>query len=248
MPALSLPLRRRGDIEMRRSFGRVIALVIFATCAAASPGMAARAPAAPATSFKDVASFPAPAPVIAPDYSIGAQDTLEITVYQVADLSKTVKVESGGTIALPLIGQVMASGRTVQQLSDDIAAQFGSKYLKDPLVTVTVKESSSQRVTVDGAVIQPGVYPISGNTTLMQAIALARGPTNLADLKQVAVFRSTGGKRTEALFDLSSIRSGKTADPAILADDVIIVEQSGGKIFLRNLGMAVPFLQLLRPY
>ena len=233
---------------MKSSFGRVIALSIFATCAAASSGLAARAPAAPAASFKDVPSAPAPAPIIADDYSIGAQDTLEVTVYQVEDLSKTVKVESGGTIAFPLIGQVMASGRTAQQLADDIATQLSDKYLKDPQVTVTVKESTSQRVTVDGAVTQPGVYPISGNTTLMQAIALAHGPTELADLKQVAVFRSTGGKRMGALFDLSSIRSGEMADPAVLADDVIIVEQSGRKMFLRNLGMAIPFLQILRPY
>src|SRR5688572_19240785 len=118
MPALSLPLRRRRDIEMKSSLARVIALSFFATCAASS-GVAARAPAAPPASFKDVPSAPAPAQIIADDYSIGAQDTLEVTVYQVEDLSKTVKVESGGTIAFPLIGQVMASGRTAQQLSDD---------------------------------------------------------------------------------------------------------------------------------
>jgi polysaccharide export outer membrane protein len=225
----------------------LIALALLSSWTATTPSVAAPAPATPATAFKDVAS-PAQSQVIPDDYSIGSQDTLEVSVFQVEDLSKTVQVENGGTIALPLIGQVMASGRTPKQLSDDIAVELGKKYLRDPLVTVTVTESASQRVTVDGAVIQPGVYPISGKTTLMQAIALAQGPTEIADLKQIAVFRNTAGQRTGAVFDLASIRSGKVVDPAILANDVIIVEASRGRKFLRSLSNVIPLLQLLRPY
>ena len=73
------------------------------------------------------------------DYRIGPQDTLEIAVFQVPDLSKTIRVDSGGTILLPLIGQMTASGRTSKQLSDELANEFGKRYMNDPLVTVTVR-------------------------------------------------------------------------------------------------------------
>jgi polysaccharide export outer membrane protein len=233
---------------MKSNLAALAAFAVIVNCLAISPSFAANAPATAPAVFKDVPSAPGPSTVVQDDYGIGPQDTLEITVFQVEDLSRTVRVESNGTILLPLIGQMTASGRTPKQLSDEIAAALGRNYMKEPLVTVTVKESSSRRVTVDGAVIQPGIYPISGNTTLMQAIALARGPSDLADLGQVAIFRNNGAQRTAAMFDLSSIRTGKMADPAVLANDVIVVETSGGRRFLHNLGNVVPLLQLLRPF
>ena len=178
------------------------------------------------------------------DYRIGPHHTLDIAVFQVEDLSKSVRVDNGGTILLPLIGQMTASGRTSKQLSDELAAEFGKKYMNDPLVTVTVKESAGQRVTVDDAVIQPGIYPMSGETSLMQALALAQGPAELADLHHVAIFRNSGAQRTQAVFDLAAIRAGEAADPRILANDIVIVETSGGRKFLRGLRNALPFLQL----
>jgi len=224
----------------------VVALVV-----PISSSFAARAPAKPpSTEFHAVASAPGPSAIVPlADYKIGPQDTLVVDVFQVPDLSKIVQVETSGTILLPLIGQVMATGRTPKELSDDIAAQLGKDYVKDPLVTVTVKESSSQKVTIDGAVVQPGIYPIAGNTTLMQAVALAKGPDpNLANTRQVAIFRNAGNQRTAAVFDLSAIRSGKSADPPVYANDVIVVETSGGRRFLRDLGNVVPFFALFRPY
>jgi len=201
--------------------------------------------AAPSSSFNEVSSGTVRSSLVPDDYKIGPQDTLEVAVFQVQDLSKTVRVDSGGTILLPLIGQMPASGRTTQELSDDVATELGRKYLNDPLVTVTVKESASQRVTVDGAVIHPGIYPISGETTLMQAVALAQGPAELADLHQVAIFRTSGAQRLTAVFDLAAIREGKAADPRILANDLVIVETSRGRKFLRGLREAIPLFQML---
>lgn len=205
-------------------------------------------PAPPPTVFKEVPSAPGPGPITQSDYIIGPQDNLEINVFQVMDLTKTVRVESSGMILLPLIGQVRASGRTVKDLSDEIAQKLGEKYVKDPLVTVTVMESASQKVTVDGAVTQPGIYPISGNTTLSQAVALARGTIEDANLRQVAVFRNEGEKRMAAVFDLSAIRAGRLPDPPVYANDVIVVDTAGGRRLLRSLGSIVPFLYLFRPY
>jgi len=234
---------------MKAGLGALFAALVIASSLAASPGFAAGSPPTPQpTRFNEVASTPAQAVAVPDDYAIGPQDTLEITVFQVADLSKTVRVESNGAILLPLIGQMNAGGRNPKQLSHDIALELSKTYMKDPLVTVTVKESASLKVTVDGAVVQPGIYPISGKTTLMQAIALARGPTELANLKEVAIFRNEGTRRLSALFDLSSIRDGKMADPAVMANDVIVVETSRGRTFLRNLSTVIPLLQLFRPY
>jgi len=202
----------------------------------------------PPTTFKDVASAPLQQNSVQDDYAIGPQDTLDITVFQVDDLSKTVRVDTNGSILLPLIGQITASGKTPKQLSAEIAAELGKSYLKDPQVTVTIKESTNRRVTIDGAVMQPGIYPISGNTTLSQAIALAQGPSDIANLKEVAIFRNIGNQRMAATFDLSSIRSGQMADPPVVANDVIVVEISGGRRFLRNLGDLVPFVRIFRPY
>ena len=226
------------------------AAVIASALPTSSSLAAARAPAKPATSeFREVPSAPGPSAIVPPsDYRIGPQDTLIIDVFQVPDLSRTVQVETSGTILLPLIGQVPATGRTPKQLSDDIGEQLGKNYVKDPLVTVTVKESSSQKVTIDGAVVQPGIYPIAGNTTLMQAITLARGPDTVANTRQVAIFRNSGSQRTAAVFDLSAIRTGKAVDPPVYANDVIVVETSGGRRFLRDLGNVVPFISLFRPY
>jgi polysaccharide export outer membrane protein len=218
-----------------------LAFVALACALAATSSSAA----APSSGFNEVAPAAARSSLVPDDYKIGPQDTLEVAVFQVQDLSKTVRVDSGGTILLPLIGEMTASGRTTKELSDDVATELGRKYLNDPLVTVTVKESASQRVTVDGAVIHPGIYPISGETTLMQAVALAQGPAELADLRQVAIFRTSGAQRLTAVFDLAAIRSGKAADPRVLANDVVIVETSRGRKFLRGLREAIPLFQML---
>jgi polysaccharide biosynthesis/export protein len=214
----------------------------------ASSTTSSRTATAPVTAFKEVPSAPGPAPIQESDYIIGPQDKLDVNVFQVQDLSKAVIVETNGTVLLPLIGQVRASGRTVKDLSNDIAEKLGEKYVKDPLVTVTVTESASQKVTVDGAVMQPGMYPITGNTTLTQAVALARGTIEDANLRHVAVFRNEGDKRMAAVFDLSQIRSGKMPDPQVRANDVIVVDTSNGRRIIRSLGTLVPFMYLFRPY
>jgi polysaccharide export outer membrane protein len=183
----------------------------------------------------------------AADYRIGPQDTLEINVFQLNDLNRTVMVDSGGRILLPLLGQVQASGKTSEQLSTDIADQLGKKYVNNPQVTVVVKDAQGQRITVDGAVTQPGVYALTGPTTLMQAVALAKGPdTHIANMHRVTVFRMNGAERTTVSYDLTQIRNGSRPDPIIYGKDVIVVDTSQGRSVLRDLGQAVPILSILR--
>jgi polysaccharide export outer membrane protein len=203
----------------------------------------AQAQALAAAALRDQAPAAAPSG----DYRIGTQDTLEIDVFQLNDLNRTVQVDSSGQILLPLLGQVPAAGKTSRELSNDIAAQLAEKYVNNPQVTVVVKDAQGQRITVDGAVTQPGVYTLSGPTTLMQAVALAHGPdTKMANLHKVTVYRLDGASRTTQLYDLQAIRDGKKPDPLIYGKDVIVVDQSGGRSFLRDLGTVAPIVSMLR--
>lgn len=180
----------------------------------------------------------------ASDYRIGAQDLLEISVFGVDSLNRTVRVNSNGQISLPLIGGVQAGGRTIPELERDIGEKLAQDYLQNPQVTVFVKEFTSQRITLEGAVKKPGIYPITGKTTLLQAVAMAEGLDPLADLNGVVVFRQVNGKRMAAVFDMRRLRSGRSADPQIYGDDVIVVEQSGSKTALRRFIEAVPGIGL----
>ncbi|HWE71833.1 MAG TPA: polysaccharide biosynthesis/export family protein [Stellaceae bacterium] len=182
--------------------------------------------------------------MVRPDYIIGPDDVISVDVFQIPDLSRTVQVDSEGNILLPLLGSVPAGGRSVSQLSKQVAAAYGDKYVRDPKVTVSVKESESQKVTVNGAVIQPGIYPISSGTTLMQAIALAKGPDTKLASDRVAIFRTVGQNRTQATFDISDIQSGKVPDPQLQAHDIVVVDTSGTRKFLQDISPIAPFAVL----
>jgi polysaccharide export outer membrane protein len=181
------------------------------------------------------------------DYRISPLDVLDISVFQVPDLTKTVQVSSGGAITLPLIGAVTAAGKTVQELEKDIAAVLGAKYLQSPQVSVFVKEYTSQRVTVEGAVMKPGIYPMTGKTTLLRAIAMAGGLDRVADSRGIVVFREVDGARKAAKFDLPAIRSGKASDPEIAGGDVVVVDQSGAKTALRGVRESLGIFGLFMP-
>ena len=181
------------------------------------------------------------------DYRIGAQDLLEISVFGIDDLSRTVRVNSNGQISLPLIGGVMAGGKTIPELESLIGEKLKDGYVQDPQVTVFIKEFTSQRVTLEGAVQKPGIYPLTGKTTLLQAIAMAQGVDDkTADLQGVVVFRHVEGKRMGAVFDLAAVRAGTMPDPQIYGDDIIVVEQSGSKTAFRRFIESVPIIGIFR--
>jgi polysaccharide biosynthesis/export protein len=183
------------------------------------------------------------------DYRIGALDALDITVLQEPELStKLTQVDAFGNINLPLIGDVKAGGKTAGELSKEVAARYSQKYLKNPQVSVVVSKPVAQKVVVQGEVIQPGIYPIEGPTTLLGALSLARGETQLAQLNDVAVFRTVNGKRMGAVFDVMSIRRGQASDPEIRSDDLIIVGLSGSKRAWRDVLSAMPIFRVFQPF
>ena len=178
------------------------------------------------------------------EYRIGPSDLLEINVFQVADLNRTVRVNTSGDISLPLIGVMKAGGMTVQELEAKIAKSLDANFLQNPQVTVFVKEFTSQRVTLEGAVRKPGIYPLTGKTTLLQAIAMAEGLDSLADLKGIVIFRVVEGKKMGARFDVKAIRSGTAADPLVYGDDIIVIDQSGSKTAFRRIMESLPIFNM----
>lgn len=207
------------------------------------------------TASRQVASGPLPPPDTtnavggyegATEYRLGAQDLLEISVFGVEDLSKTVRVNTNGQISLPLVGALQAGGRTIPELEAEITRAYTDGYLQNPQVTVFVKEFESQRITLEGAVKKPGVYPLTGRTTLLQAIAIAEGLDPLADLEGVVLFRTVDGKKMAAAYSMRALRSGQVEDPILYGDDMVVVEQSGSKTALRQFIDSVPALGLFR--
>lgn len=233
-------------------FALLLALVLLAGCAA-STSQSVRSGTAKAVTATTELGVPdstsdSGAYTGASEYRVGAQDLLEISVFQVTELNRTVRVNSNGQISLPLVGMVVAGGKTVQELETEIAGKLNETYLQDPQVSVFVKEFTSQRVTLEGAVRKPGIYPVTGRTSLLQAIAQAEGVTELANLDGVVVFRVVDGQKMAAVFSLNQIRAGDAVDPQIYGDDIIVVDQSGSKTGLRNILQTIPIFNLFRVY
>lgn len=221
----------------------VLVLLLLSACAERNIGPAlSQGPA----SYERVPPVDATRP--APEYRIGALDTLRITVFQEKDLSfEEIVIDSAGNLSMPLIGLVQAQGRTAPELARELERRYGANYLVNPQVTVSVTSSVSQNVTVQGEVRRPGVYPIKGPTTLLQAISLAEGETNVAALNQVVVFRVAGGKRLGAVFDVGAIRRGEADDPALLGSDQVIVGYANAKGLWRDTLQAAPLFNIFRP-
>ena len=180
----------------------------------------------------------------AADYRLAPMDVVDVAVFEAPNLSRTAQVSAAGYITLPLIQDVRASGKTTDQLQRDIAQKLQKEYMQSPQVFVSVKEYNSQRVTVDGAVKNPGVFPLKGETTLIQVLASAGGLNEMATPSGVYILRKTDGKKMAARFDLREIRSGKKDDPVLRAGDIVIVDESGGKVALKGLREAMGFTGL----
>lgn len=174
---------------------------------------------------------------------ISEQDKLDVTVFKVPELSATdLTVETNGAISLPLLGGVAVRGLSIPQAEQKIAGLLSRSYMQDPKVTITRKEQAFKRVTVEGAVRTPGVFPITGRMTFLQAIALSQGLTELANDKSVVVFRN--GRQYGVNLDL--IRNGKAPDPILQNDDRIVVLKSDNKVLEQKVINYLP--ALLSPF
>jgi polysaccharide export outer membrane protein len=190
----------------------------------------------------------APTDVVLRDYRLQPADVVSVVVYREPELSiSQVEVDSQGRVPMPLLGPVAAVGSTTDELAELIRQRL-LQYLNEPRVTVYVASAVSQRVVVDGSVMQPGIYEFRGRTTLLGAVSLARGPTNVAKLDEVAIFRRQNGKLLAAKFDIRAIRRGEMPDPEILGNDTVVVGYSGLRGAWRDFLQALPAFAIFRPF
>jgi len=228
-----------------RALGPCLAFTLLAGCLSANINEStveqanARPPAPPPTG-----ALPASPVVGSTDYRVGPLDVLDIEVFGVPDLTRSVRISAGGDFSLPLVGRVPAAGHTVSEIEADVAGRLKAGYMENPQVTVFVKEYMSQRVTVEGAVREPGIFSLTGRTSLLQVIAMCKGLDELANPGGVVIYRNIEGKRYAAAFDIRQIRAGRLIDPEVLGSDIVVVDYSGARSNLKDFLYTVPALAL----
>lgn len=173
---------------------------------------------------------------------IGPLDTIQVDVFNVPDLSREMQVDASGRIAMPLVGTVDARGKTAEELAATVEAALRGRYVRNPEVTINIKSSVSQVVTIDGQVVEPGLYPVTNQMTLLRAIASAKGMNEFARSDEVVILRNVEGRKMAGLYDVEAIRRGAYDDPPIYANDVIVVGDSPQRRLFRDLVSLAPLL------
>jgi polysaccharide biosynthesis/export protein len=173
---------------------------------------------------------------------IGPLDTIAVDVFGVPELSRELQVDAGGRIAMPLVGTLDAGGKTAAELSDDIRQALSGRYVRDPKVTVNIASSVSQVVTVDGQVVEPGLYPVTNQMTLLRAIASAKGLTEFAKVEDVVILRTVEGRKLAGLYNITAVRRGLYDDPPVYPNDLIVVGDSPQRRLFRDLVGVAPLL------
>lgn len=173
---------------------------------------------------------------------IGPLDTIEVDVFNVPDLSREMQVDASGRISMPLVGTIDARGKTAEELARAIEDALRGRYVRNPEVTINIKSSVSQVVTVDGQVTEPGLYPVTNQMTLMRVIASAKGLSEFAREEQVVILRTVDNQRMAGLYDLGAIRRGAYSDPPIYANDVVVVGDSPARRLFRDVVSLAPLI------
>ncbi len=159
----------------------------------------------------------------AEDATLGAGDTVEVRVYRQEEMSGPYEVSSEGNFSFPLIGLIVAEGKTPAAVQRDIQERLADGYLNNPSVTVLVKESKSKNISVVGEVSKPVTLPFADGMTLIDAIARAGGFTPMARKNAVTVTRNIEGKKTRYTIPAEDIGKGKANSFFIRPGDVVFV-------------------------
>lgn len=222
-------------------------LVVAAALVAAGCATAPRLGGDPGLQVLSANELPAPDAADAaadtkPIY-VGQLDKLEIDVFGIPELSKReVQVDTDGNITFPMAGTFQVAGKTPSEIAGMLTYRLRAAYIRDPQVSVLVKEAVNQRITVGGEVKTPGQFPINGKMSLLRAVALAQGTTEFTKLNDVVVFRTVNGQRFAALYDLDAIRQGVYVDPELFAGDVVMVGDSHSKRLFKDILQALPVI------
>lgn len=230
-------LQDKAGRRRRLGAGMLLAVALCVAAAAQSPAnqsSASQPPASqtPASQAAPAEKAPPPIPASAPPpagagvdaqrYVIGAEDSLQITVWKEPTLSGTVPVRPDGRISLVLIGDLQAAGRTPMQLADDITARL-KKYIQDPNVSVVVMSVNSQKIFLVGEVGKVGPVMMTAGMTALQAISSGGGLTPYANAKKIYILRSEGGRQQKIPFNYKAVLKGDAPGPELKPGDTIVV-------------------------
>jgi len=167
------------------------------------------------------------------------KDQISVNVFKEEDLTtQDVVIDQGGSVSLPLIGEVHAAGLSPAQLAKVVERAYGESYLRDPHVNIVLVKPAPRVISVEGEVKSPGVYEVQEGYTLLSALALAGSPLETAKYDEVLIFRERDGQRMGGRFDVTDIRAGRADDPVVLPGDVIVVG------YARARGAYLDFLKL----
>jgi polysaccharide export outer membrane protein len=189
----------------------ICAAIASSACAAAEP-----TPAPRAASSGDAQRLPA-------GYLMGPEDVLEVFVWKEPDLSTSAAVRPDGRITLPLVGELVAAGKTPQELQQEITAGL-SEYVELPVVTVMVKSINSAQVSVLGEVRRPGRFRIAQRATVLDAIALGGGFTEFAHPRDVTVLRRTANGIRKIRVDVQYLVNHGGSPLVLEPGDTVYVE------------------------
>jgi len=162
-------------------------------------------------------------PSASPDYVIGSEDTLHVSVWKEPDLTATLPVRPDGKISLPLLNDVQAAGLTPMQLASDLTTRL-KKYVSEPQVTVVVTQMNSQKVFLLGEVLHTGAVPLSPNMTVLQVLSTA-GFSQFANTKGIYILRTENGKQDKLPFNYKAVVKGEHMEQNILLKpgDTVVV-------------------------
>ena len=191
--------------------------------------------------------LPAPSPqdtyVVQDSYLVGPADVLRVDVFGMPDITnRSVRVDQGGRIAFPLAGSLQVAGKTTAEIAEMIAEGMRRNYVREPQVAVNLETMASRTITVFGQVRDPGVFAMTGKTTLLRALAMAKGFDEFGRQDDVVVFRTVDGQRMATLYNVASIRRGYYADPDIYANDLVVVGDDNAKRLFQDLVSAATIL------
>jgi polysaccharide export outer membrane protein len=153
---------------------------------------------------------------VSSDYVIGPDDVLGILFWRDADMSGDVTVRPDGFITLPLLKDIKAVGLSPEELKD-VITKAAAKFIEDPNVTVVVRQINSRNVFITGSVGRPGPYPLSGQMTVLQLVAVAGGLTEYADKSNITIVRGEAGKAPQTFrFNYKDVSRGKNMQQNII--------------------------------
>jgi len=197
---------------------------VFLACLLVVAGLIA-APVAFAQAPAGAGAMPSQsAAVNSSTYRVGPEDLLEVTVWREDALKREVLVRPDGGISYPLIGEVQAAGKTVDQLREEITKRL-EKFVPDAAVSVTVLKTGSQRIYVLGKVTKPGEFPVGRNVDVLQALSMAGGLTPFADANGIRIMRRDGDRQSVLPFEYGRVVRGEKLEQNVLLrpGDVVVV-------------------------